>query len=171
MEQFEQHLMSVWKQGSRDVAVSFLQRVVTPDITLSELLAALQFDGVQEYLDDISLRDVFRMASSMVASPQAMLLPPRIKRKRRSAEEMQQMKTQVLGMLTQESGTLSTSQVCAALQATGHDVDTVRANLVLKGLEKEGLVTDLGGKPKSWRAQTPGKRAAEPVLIKKKQAS
>jgi hypothetical protein len=171
MEQFEERLMSLWKQGSRDVAVSFLQRVVTPDITLTELLAALQFDGVEEYLDDICLRDVFRMPARIVPGPQATVVPPRPKRKRRSPEEMQQMKAQIMAMLSQEPGSLSTSQICAALQAAGHDVDTIRANHLLKALEQDGTVVDLGGKPKAWRAITAGKRTPEPVLIKKKQAS
>ena len=172
MEQFEQRLMNLWKQGSRDVAVAFLQRAVSPDISLAELMAALQFSGVQDYLDAISLRDIFRMpAAPAAAQKPAVVLPARAKRKRRSAEEMQQMKAQILAMLVQEPGSLSTSQICAALRDSGHDVDTIRANLMLKALEKEDLVHDLGGKPKSWRAQVTGKRTAEPVLIKKKQAS
>ena len=171
MEQFEQRLAYLWKEGSRDIAISFLRRAVTLDINLAELVAALQFPEVQQYLETIRLKDVLRLAQQPVVGWQPTMVPPRAKRKRRSGEEMQQLKNHILRMLVAEPGSLNTSQICAALQEAGHDVDTIRANLLLKALEKDGLVADLGGKPKGWRAQHPGKRTAEPVLIKKKQAS
>lgn len=171
MEQFEQRLAYLWKEGSRDIAVSFLRRAVSIDINLAELLVALQFPDVQQYLGSIRLKDVLRLSSAAPSPAKPMTVPPRAKRKRRSGEEMQQIKNHILRLLVAEPGTLNTSQICSALQEAGHEVDTIRANVLLKALEKDGLVADLGGKPKSWRAQHPGKRTAEPVLIKKKQAS
>ena len=170
MEQiaFEQRLTTLWRQGSHDVALSFLRRALSTDNTLSEVLTALQFAGVQEYLGDIRLKDVLSIATEVKPT----VLPPRVKRKRRTAEELDLIRDRILSIVTDGPGSVTTTQICEQLQTEGLEMDALRVSLVLKTLKTEEWVVDLGGRPKAWRAGNPqGKRVAEPMMIKKKQVS
>jgi hypothetical protein len=153
MEPFEQHLKNLWTEGTRDIAVAFLQRAVSPNNSLAELYSALEFEGVQPYLSSIRLSDVLASIKTRAPAP-AVTRPPASKpvnRKRRSAEQMQAMREGIIALLSESPESLDTTQICADLAERGHSIDTMRANLLLKGLLKEGLVRDLGGKPKAWR--------------------
>jgi hypothetical protein len=167
-ESFTERLSTLWEQGGRDLAVTFLRRATTLDNTLEEVLAALKFDAVRPYLSDIKLLDIFPPAAARVhqdATPQ--VLPARRKRQRRSADEMRQMKARLLMLLREEPGSLDTVQMMNTLNEEGHGVDTIVVNSLLKGLEIEGDIVNLGGKPKAWRATPVGRTSAEPPIIKR----
>jgi hypothetical protein len=53
----------------------------------------------------------------------------------------------------------------------GHDVDLLQLGRMLAALEQDGYVTCLGGKPKAWRLKPQGRRAPEPLVIRKAQAN
>ena len=158
MEEFEQHLKSLWQEGGRDVAVSFLKRAVSPTTPLAELLAALQFDAVSPHLAEITLKDVLpvrvpaphAVATSMVHTPRA--APVKHRRRRRTADELRIIGEAILKMLVDEPGSLNTTQIVANLEEAGHQFDTMRVNALLRGFEQEERVINLGGKPKAWRA-------------------
>lgn len=160
MEEFEQHLKSLWHEGGREQALSFLRRALSHKISLDELLAALQFEAVEPHLATISLTDVLgQRAPSQSQGPGPAAAPravpaaaPKGKRRRRTAEELKQIGDAVLKMLVDEPGSLNTSQIVSGLQALGHPFDTMRVNALLRGFEQDDQVVDLGGKPKAWRA-------------------
>jgi hypothetical protein len=154
MEPFEEHLKNLWTEGTRDIAVAFLQRALQPNSSLAELRAALQFEGVRPYLSTIRLSDVLAQAKVRPAptAPTATAASAaRRPRRRRSAAQMAQMREAIVALLSESPESLNTTQICADLSKRGHGVDTMRVNLLLKGLLKEGAVRDLGGKPKAWR--------------------
>lgn len=163
MESFEQQLQQMWQQGGRELAVAFLRRALSADMTLNNLLSALQFGDVTPHLKTITVRDVFGRqqptpaAEGTAARPVRAAAAPKARRRRRSAAELDQVRTEVVAMLVAEPGSLNTSQLVAGLGQKGHELDTMRVNALLRGLLKEGLVADLGGKPKAWRA-TPALR-------------
>lgn len=134
--------------------------------SLAEVLTALQFAGIQPYLDDIALHEVLEVAA--VAAPGG-VVPPRVKRRRRSADELAHIRAHILHLVNAAATSVNTTQICDQLQSEGYELDTLRVSLMLKSLKREALVVDLGGRPKAWHAA--GKRAAEPMQIKKKQAS
>lgn len=160
MEEFEQHLKSLWHEGGREQALSFLRRALSHKVSLDELLAALQFEAVAPHLGTITLTDV--LGHKTVPQPQSPAAAPagraaapaaaKGKRRRRTAEELKQIGDAVLKMLVDEPGSLNTSQIVAGLQSLGHPFDTMRVNALLRGFEQEDQVVDLGGKPKAWRA-------------------
>jgi hypothetical protein len=170
-ESFSERLTSIWHQGGRELAVTFLRRAVTLDNTLAELVAAFQFDGVKDHLGNIRLKDILapqpRQAPAAQPSGMHTVVPERQKRGRRSSDEMRQLKSRLLGLLEQEApGSLDTVQLMGVLRKDGHRVDTILVNGLLKTLEDEGCVSNLGGKPKAWRAAA-HKAVAEPATIKK----
>ena len=158
MEEFEQHLKSLWQEGGRDVAVSFLKRAVSPSTPLVELLAALQFAAVAPHLGEIALKDVLPgrpPAPHAVAAPIAHVprpAPAKARRRRRTADELRVIGEAIRQMLVDEPGSLNTTQIVASLEQAGHQFDTMRVNALLRGLEQEEQVVNLGGKPKAWRA-------------------
>lgn len=160
MEHFEQQLQSLWQEGGRDIALSFLRRAVSVDMPLGNLVAALHFPDVTRHLGTITLRDVLLSEAPAEGGPRsgapsaqrATASEPTRRRKRRSAEEMAQMQEALVAMLRDEPGSLNTTQMVSALGEQGFDIDSMRVNAMLRGLGSEGMVSDLGGKPKSWRA-------------------
>ena len=180
-DKFTHHLKSLWNQGSREVALAFLRRALTAESTLSEVLCALQFEGVSDHLEGLRLLDVVEAPAA--AKPMPTPSPARSpvanakvsskgKRRRRSVEEMNQVRATLLELLGDEGQSMTTSEIVAQLGQRGHELDSPRASLLLKQMLSENLVVDLGGKPKAWRAaSTAPQRSAEPMYIKKKQAS
>jgi hypothetical protein len=161
MEEFEQHLKSLWHEGGRDQALSFLRRALNHQTSLEELLAALQFEAVAPHLATISLKDVLGAKASAAPTPvvatahvprAAPTQAPKGKRRRRTAEELKQIGEAILKMLVDEPGSLNTTQIVATLEQLGHPFDTMRVNGLLRTFEQEQQVVDLGGKPKAWRA-------------------
>lgn len=176
-ESFSERLSSIWHQGGRELAVSFLRRAVTLDNTLAELMAAFEFEGVQGHLTSIRLKEILapKGPARPLAQPQDQQLlhttvPARQKRSRRSSDEMRQLKTRLVALLEQEEpGSLDTVQLVTALRQEGHRVDTILVNGLLKLLEDDGQVNSLGGKPKAWRVVKVHRTVAEPATIKKAQ--
>jgi hypothetical protein len=170
-ESFSERLSSIWSQGGRELAVSFLRRAVTLDNTLAELLAAFEFEGVRDHLGSVRLKEILAPQGRPLQAAAPTVVPARQKRSRRSSDEMRQLKTRLMNLLEQEEpGSLDTVQLVTALRQDGHRVDTILVNGMLKLLEEDGRVNSLGGKPKAWRAVKVSKAAAtEPALIKKSQ--
>lgn len=169
-ESFSQRLSSIWQQGGRELAVSFLRRAVTLDNTLAELVAAFEFEGVRNHLAGIRLKDILAPQGPVRPQPATLhtVVPPRQKRTRRSSDEMRQLKNRLVTLLEQEDpGSLDTVQLVTALRQEGQRVDTILVNGLLKLLEDDGCVTSLGGKPKAWRVVKASKTVAEPATIKK----
>lgn len=158
MEQFEQQLQNLWQEGGRDLAVSFLKRAVSPEMPLAKLVAALNFRDVQNHLGSITLRDILGAVGrpEATATAEAAQERPKAKkatrRKRRSAAELDDIRSLVVGMLVDEPGSLNTTQIVAGLAQEGQDFDSMRVNALMRTLQQEELVSDLGGKPKAWRA-------------------
>lgn len=173
-DEFSNRLADLWQQGGRDLAVGFLRRATSVDHTLAEVLAALQFDGVQEHLGSIRLREVFGPASQPKA-PRAQAdaatrpapTATKTRRHRRTSEEMQQMRNLLQSALTDEPGSLDTVQLVQMLGDKGHKVDTIIVNTLLKALESEGHIVSLGGKPKGWRTVNTSRAAATPMIIRR----
>lgn len=165
---FQQKLVSLWEQGSRHVALSFLRRALSSENTLSEVIEALNFSGVKAYLDSITLSEVLSDEDENGLKSSS----SKTKRRRRSGEEVKQIKRHLLDCLQNEaSGIMDSTSLRQALEEFEYKMDTVRLNTILKELEKEGVVADMGGKPKNWRLLTVGRRSAEPMVIRKKQVS
>ena len=156
MEPFEQQLQNLWQQGGRDIALSFLRRAVTADMPLGKLMAALNFRDVTNHLGSITLREILGVSDEAEPSSAPASVAPSARqgtrRKRRSADELGAIRKKLVRMLCDEPGSLNTSQMVAGLKAEGFDFDSMRINALLRTLESEGQVSDLGGKPKSWRA-------------------
>ncbi len=154
-EPIETRLQQIWQQGHRSMAAAFLRRAITPDSTLAEVAAALQFTAVRDFLNAIRLRDV--MAAT--ARPQPVPTPPRApgaatktkKRKRRGPQEMKEIKVHLLEMLRHEPGSLDTTQMHEGLAKMGHELDRITLNRLLTQLQDEQQITCLGGRPKAWR--------------------
>ena len=175
-DDFADHLKSLWMQGSQEVTLAFLRRALTHDSTLAEVLCALQFEGVKAYLDGLRLSDVVGPIASAAPMSVTAIKPvakvAKGRRRRRSLDEMNQMRTTLLQFLGDEGQNCTTSAIVAHLAETGYEIDSARVSLLLKQMVVDNLVVDLGGKPKSWRAaSTAPQRAAEPMYIKKKQSS
>ena len=163
MEPFEQQLQDLWKQGGRSLAVAFLRRAIEPNMTLRNLLAALQFGEAAPHLGDIRLQEVLpgagvapaRAPAAVAVAPRTVAraeAPAKARRRRRSPAELAKMRADVCTMLVQEPGSLNTTQLASGLAAEDGPVDAVRLGALLRTLVQEELVTDLGGKPKGWRA-------------------
>lgn len=158
MEPFDEHLKNLWTEGSRDIAVAFLKRAVSPANSLGELRSILEFDSVKPYLSNIRLSDVLgpqrgQNSVSSAASSDLGESQQQAPRRRRSAEQMQQLRQAILDLLGESVESLNTTQITQALEQRGNDIDTMRVNLLLKGLLEDKAVRDLGGKPKGWRLQ------------------
>lgn len=171
-DEFSNRLADLWQQGGRDLAVGFLRRATSVDHNLAEVLAALQFEGVQEHLESIRLREVF--APAPVAKPPrvasanpAAQVTKKARRHRRTSEEMQQMRERLHSALAEEPGSLDTVQLVQMLGEKGHKVDTIIVNTLLKTLESEGHIVSLGGKPKAWRTVSATRNVATPMVIRR----
>lgn len=173
-DEFSNRLADLWQQGGRDLAVGFLRRATSVDHSLTEVLVALQFEGVREHLDSIQLREVFAPAAP-AEGPRVPQPAPTAKaadkqrRHRRSSEEMQQMRQRLRTALTEEPGSLNTVQLVDMLNDDGHKVDTIIVNTLLKALEGEGFILSLGGKPKAWRTVNQSRAVATPMFIRRAQ--
>lgn len=174
-DEFSNRLADLWQQGGRDLAVGFLRRATSADHNLAQILTALQFEGVKEHLGNIRLAEVFGAPGQAAHTPRvpqaAAKAPPAKQRRRhrRTSEEMQQMRLFLRATLTEEPGSLDTVQLVAMLHQQGHEVDTIIVNTLLKGLETEGHILSLGGKPKAWRSVTKPRVAAAPMFIRRAQ--
>ena len=170
-EPIETRLQQIWQQGHRSMAAAFLRRAITPESTLAEVAAALQFTAVRDFLNVIRLRDVM----TVTARPQPIPTPPRVpgittkskKRKRRGPQEMKEIKVQLLEMLRHEPGSLDTTQMHEGLAKMGHELDRITLNRLLTQLQDEQQITCLGGRPKAWRVVS---RAAVGASFAREQA-
>jgi ribosomal protein L12E/L44/L45/RPP1/RPP2 len=174
---FKDRLNSLWNEGSKDMAIAFLRRVINVDMTLEELARALQFSEVRGHLEGMQLQDILRQAPkpmlhtvpAAAALPQAATGPAKTRRKRRTPEEIAALRDALMGRLQAAVGSVTTSHLCDVLSNGGHDVDLLQLGRMLATLEQEGYVTCLGGKPKAWRLKPQGRRAPEPLVIRKAQ--
>jgi hypothetical protein len=157
-EQFNEHLTNLWQQGGRELALAFLRRAINANCSLAEVLKALDFEGVRGHLADIRLNEAFATqpaapaAAANVRTGSARVPSGKRRRSRRTADEMQAMRALLQKCLNDENGSMDTVQLVEALEAAGHDVDTIVVNTLLKALEQNGHIVNLGGKPKAWRA-------------------
>lgn len=172
VQPYEERLASLWQEGNRDIAISFLKRAITPSMTLAELAQALEFPQVREHLDDIGLTDIF-VQKSVAQQPRqpARTSGETAPRKRRSAAEMQALRDAVMERLQVAVSPTTTQHLCDVLEKAGHDVDLLQINRLLNGLEADGYVLCTGGKPKGWRLKPQGRTAPDPLVIRKASAS
>lgn len=175
---YEERLATLWQQGNRDIAISFLKRAIGADMTLDQLAKALQFPQVREHLHTVGLRDI--LAPAQPAAPaassarHASTVPKARKkqrRRRRGAAEVQALKDAVIGRLQAAVGAVTTPHLCEVLAKGGHDVDMLQMNRMLNSLEAEGYVACTGGKPRGWRLKPQGRTAPEPLVIRKAAAA
>lgn len=171
---YEERLATLWEQGNRDIAISFLKRAIGANMTLDQLAKALQFPQVREHLHTVGLRDILMPAkpTAPAATSQAhAMATPKAKnkqrRRRRGTAEVQALKDAVIGRLQAAVGAVTTPHLCDVLAKGGHDVDILQMNRMLNSLESEGYVACTGGKPRGWRLKPQGRTAPEPVLIRK----
>lgn len=172
VQPYEERLASLWQEGNRDIAISFLKRAITPTMTLAELAQALEFPQVREHLEDIGLTDIFvRRPATPQASQPAQPVVSKAPRKRRSAAEMQALRDTVMERLQAAVSPTTTQHLCHVLEKAGHEVDLLQLNRLLNGLEAEGYVVSTGGKPKGWRLKPQGRTAPDPLVIRKAAAN
>jgi ribosomal protein L12E/L44/L45/RPP1/RPP2 len=178
---YEERLASLWQQGNREIAVAFLKRAITADITLEQLAKALQFPQVREHLQTVGLRDVLApapnpaptaaSAAGATTHAPAERRQKKVRRRRRGAAEVQALKDAVMGRLQSAVSPVTTPHLCEVLAKGGHDVDLLQMNRLLNTLSAEGYVHCLGGKPKAWRLKPQGRTAPEPLVIRKAMAA
>lgn len=175
--EFHARLTSLWNEGSKDIALSFLKRATHYGMTLQELVHALQFPEVHGHIADLTLDDILpkRQASPQLA-PKPLNAAPNLRqaagqtrRKRRSSDEISALRDALMGRLQAAVGSVTTSHLRDVLSNGGHDVDLLQLGRMLASLEQEGYITCLGGKPKAWRLKPQGRRAPEPLVIRKAQ--
>ena len=176
---YRDRLTSLWNEGSKDIAVAFLRRATHYDMNLQELATALQFEEVRDHISELNLGDILphkpqaqevkAAAARPVRSQPKPAQPSR--RKRRSADEIAALRDALMGRLQAAVGSVTTSHLRDVLSNGGHDVDLLQLGRMLAALEQEGYVTCLGGKPKAWRLKPQGRRAPEPLVIRKAQTT
>jgi hypothetical protein len=182
-DSFQERLNTLWNQGSKDIAIAFLRRVMASEMTLLELRAALAFPHVRPHLDNLLLGDILARApvaperasertaaaagSSQARAAAAPARASATRRKRRSPEEMEATRQALMGRLQAAVGPVTTSHLRDVLNNGGHSVDLLQLGRMLAALEQDGYITCLGGKPKAWRLKPQGRRAPEPLVIRK----
>ena len=68
---YPDRLTSLWSEGGKDIAVSFLRRVVSENITLAQLVKALEFEQVRNHLAGLELKEIL----PEIAAPMRTLAP------------------------------------------------------------------------------------------------
>lgn len=176
---YQERLTELWNQGSKDIALAFLRRALSHTMTLDELAHALQFTEVRNHLAEIQLEDVLpalvtqapvnRQPPAAAAPVAEQQIPEKSRRRRRSSQEISLLRDALMGRLQAAVGSVTTSHLRDVLSNGGHDVDLLQLGRMLAALEQEGYITCLGGKPKAWRLKPQGRRAPEPLVIRKAQ--
>jgi len=172
---YQDRLTSLWNEGSKDIAVAFLRRATSYEMSLQELATALQFEEVRKHISDLTLGDILPPKPQAQEVKTAAVRPVRTthkvaqksRRKRRSADEIAALRDALMGRLQAAVGSVTTSHLRDVLSNGGHDVDLLQLGRMLAALEQEGYVTCLGGKPKAWRLKPQGRIAPEPLVIRK----
>ncbi len=175
--EYHARLTSLWNEGSKEIALGFLKRATSYDMNLQELAHALQFVEVRDYITELSLDDILpqrsvpQPAQSDAHKPMRAVQKPvqKTRRKRRSSDEISALRDALMGRLQAAVGSVTTSHLRDVLSNGGHDVDLLQLGRMLAALEQEGYITCLGGKPKAWRLKPQGRRAPEPLVIRKAQ--
>ena len=176
---YQERLTELWNEGSKDIALAFLRRALSHTMSLDELAHALQFAEVRNHLAEIQLDDVLpalaqsappRSLHQAAAAPAAEpFVAEKSRRRRRSSQEISELRDALMGRLQAAVGSVTTSHLRDVLSNGGHDVDLLQLGRMLAALEQEGYITCLGGKPKAWRLKPQGRRAPEPLVIRKAQ--
>lgn len=175
---YRERLTSLWNEGSKDIALAFLRRATSQDMNLEELAHALQFPQVRDHLQELTLDDVLPtkvpalVHVAPATRPTARIVntaPKPTRRKRRSSDEIAALRDALMGRLQAAVGSVTTSHLRDVLSNGGHDVDLLQLGRMLAALEQDGYITCLGGKPKAWRLKPQGRRAPEPLVIRKAQ--
>lgn len=168
------HLQGLWQQGARQVAIDFFRRALSLNLTLQEVLGAIQFTPVHEHVATITLGDVLSDSHATKPSPGASKVDrprgghaARKKRKRRNPRQLQQLRDLVLKHLAAGDGSAPTTAILAKLQHAGVNLALSKAHSMLKALESAGLVESDSGRPKLWRLKMQGRRVPDPVIIKR----
>jgi hypothetical protein len=164
----------VWQQIQRHNASLFLRHAMRLDMTLEQVMAAMQFENCAELAKDVRLGDLLQpqlQASQTeprpAAAPAAPTKASKERRRRRGPEEMTQLREAVLERMRAAMGSVTTTHLCDVLKNGGFDVDLLQMNRTLNGLEEEGYLVSLGGKPKSWRLKPQGRMAPEPMVVRR----
>lgn len=164
---------AVWQQIEKNNAVLFLRHALRLDMSLQQLLQALEYRNVHELLAEVRLSDILVNALRQNQAPatERRATPTnkvaKARRKRRGADEINQLRDTVLDRMRSAMGSVTTSHLCDVLNNGGFDVDLLQMNRLLNALEQQGYVTCLGGKPKAWRLKPQGRTAPEPMVVRK----
>ena len=179
----DEALNDAWRSAENTAVLYFLKRAIALDSTLEEIEAALSFEPVKEHLKNIRLGDILGSARNDQEAPEdhhKVRRPMRrvnkvaaapVKRQRRSGTEIQAIKDLLLTRLQKIPAGVDTPRLAEWVNEAGHKIDTMKVNLLLNGLESSGHVQSDDGRPKTWRVKTQGRISAEPMVIKKAQAS
>lgn len=183
-ETFDEALNDAWRSAESTAVLYFLKRAVALDSTLDEIEAALSFEPVKGHLKNVRLGDI--LASGRTEQQSAPEVEPAaqrgvrrvhkvaaapVKRQRRSDAELQAIKDLLLTRLRKIPAGVDTRRLSDWVNQAGHSVNTMKVNLMLNGLEKDGYVQSDDGRPKTWRVKAQGRVSPEPMIIKKAQAS
>lgn len=155
-----ERLARIWREGRREAVVTFLQRAITPDATLLDVFEALSFPEAQEHLASLRLQEILSKSSS--AQRHRGTLPERTPQRdrgghpaKRSPEEVQHMRDRLVDYLVEtDTQRATTSELFGALRDEGLATAQVAVVQLIKGLEAEGVVQNMGGTPIVWKLMT-----------------
>lgn len=162
----------IWQQIQKHNAVLFLRHALRIDMTLEQVLQALSYQNTGDQVANLRLADVLLPQQQRDAAAAATQSPApskddatRTRRKRRGPEEIHKLREQVLERMRAAMGSVTTSHLCDVLNNGGFEVDLLQMNRLLVGLEQDGYLMCLGGKPKNWRLKPQGRTAPEPMVV------
>ena len=178
---YELKLAEMWQESSRDFALKFLRDAVDSHMCLQDLSRVLDFEHIRGELHSIRLREVVGGARVRTVTPApapeppppqgsevATILSPRRRNKvRRGREQTVRIEELVRDALQGKGNELATDEVAKIVRAHAQDVEMNAVALVLKGMEKHGLVVGDRSRPRRWRWKMQGRRIPEPIVIRK----
>ena len=176
---FETQLTQLWESNAREFALRFFRQAIHPQLLLSELEAALNYEAAKGQLECIKLGEILDVPAAPKAAPAAAApaaaperpqgRPPAAvakapKRARQSTEKMQHV---VLRALQEERDGLSTPKISQAIASEISGADPARTIAILRHLEQGGQVVGDRSRPRIWQLKNPGRRVPEPIVIRK----
>ncbi|RYF39123.1 MAG: hypothetical protein EOO38_23760 [Cytophagaceae bacterium] len=171
---YRELLDEIWTESKVQIVRAFLQRTVSPNMNLSQLLEVLRFSEVQSHLHSVKLGDVVVQVTRTIqkSKTQERLAQKRPsarkpRRQRRGAREVQRIKDALLTRVQASMGGTTAKHLVDILDKSGTPVDVLLVGRLLKELFSEGLLDCNPGKPNIWRGRIQGRRVPDPMIIRK----
>lgn len=182
---YGRELAELWRASSREQSLAFLRETVGANLTLGDLIKILDFEHIQANLHTIRLRDILTKprpvavqqvptaqrdagpSGAAVASVTAIDPPRRRNKGRRDRGQTQRVEALVRQKLQDAAGELATDMLAQGVFASMPNVASSTVALVLKGLERQGIVVGDRSRPRRWRLKVQGRRVPEPIVIRK----